>query len=170
MRTFEKKLRPLARWSRYVPAALLLWATPALGSQEFPQEIQEHLDLACPPPCWLCHATAQGGGPTPKPFAGAMVAQGLGPEEPETVAPALDAVEAMSSVDSDGDGTNDVAELRASRNPNVNGETADDVLSCGPEYGCGARVAPTRPMDGSAMACAIASAAVLFAFGRRRRR
>ncbi len=170
MRTLEKKLRLLARWSRYLPAALLFVATPAFGSPEFPQEIQEHLDLACPPPCWLCHTTAQGGGPAPKPFAAAMIGEGLGPEETETVAPALDAIEAMSSIDSDGDGTNDVTELREGRNPNVNADTADDVLSCGPDYGCGARVAPTAPMDGTAMACAVASAAVLFAFGRRRRR
>ncbi len=57
-----------------------------------------------------------------------------------------------------------------SRNPNVSSKDEDDVLSCGPEYGCGARVAPTSPMDGSAAACAVAAAAVLVAFGRRRRK
>jgi hypothetical protein len=171
MHDFNAKLRTVARWSRYLPAALLLWASPSFASDEFPQEIQKTLDLACPPPCWLCHNTAQGGGPTPKPFAAAMIQRGLAPESPETVAPALKAIEmAGSSVDSDGDGTNDVEELKASRNPNVNGKDADDGLSCGPEYGCGARVAPTGPMDGSAMACALAAAAGLFAFSRRRRR
>jgi hypothetical protein len=172
MKNFEM-LRFVARWSRALPLGLVFWAAPALGRPEYPGEIEKHLDLACPPPCWLCHATAAGGGPVEKPFPLAMLGNGLRANSPETVAPALDAILAKgSAVDSDADGTNDAEELADARNPNINANEENDALACPPEYGCGARVAPApaSPLDGSAVACAVASAAVLVAFGRRRRK
>ncbi len=101
-----------------------------------------------------------------------MLKSGLKPNDPESAKTAAQTIlDAGAAVDSDGDGGERLAqELKDQRNPNINGNDEDDTLACPPEYGCGARVAPTAPMDGTAMASAIATAAVLVAFGRRRRR
>jgi hypothetical protein len=171
MKNFDQKLRFVARWSRALPVALVFWAAPALARPDFPEAIQNQLGLDCPPPCWLCHASAAGGGPTDKPFPIAMLKNGLKPNDPESAKTAAQTIlDAGAAVDSDGDGVNDSQELKDQRNPNINGNDENDTLACPPEYGCGARVAPTAPMDGTAMASAIATAAVLVAFGRRRRR
>jgi hypothetical protein len=95
-----------------------------------------------------------------KPFAIPMILGGLTPDDPSTVGPALASTEA-SAVDSDGDGTADVAELRAGRNPNINAVTAADAIVCPPQYGCGARVAPAPPLDGSGAVLALLVAGAL---------
>lgn len=170
MKMLGNKLRFVARWSRALPFALLFWAGPAFARPEYAEGIQKQLDLDCTPPCWLCHATANGGDTPNKPFALSMVRAGLTAKGPEAAIQAiLDAKGTAMDVDSDGDGKNDAQELKDQTNPNIHPDNGDETLSCGPAYGCGARVAPSSKVDGTAMVGAFAAAALLVAFGRRRR-
>lgn len=147
-------------------AALLLPRT-SHASATFPEAIKEQLAMSCAPPCTTCHRTLEGGlGTVDKAFGGEMLKGGLVPLEPSSVATALASVE-WSMIDSDGDGAQDVQELRDGSDPNVSGDGASDALICGPAYGCGARVAKAPPLDASALTAALALAAFLFV--RRRR-
>ena len=150
--------------------ALLISAT-GRASDTFPGEIKKHLDMDCAPSCTLCHVTPAGGGTPDKLFAAYMIRPGgLERDKPETVAPALDTVEAMA-IDTDMDGTGDVKELEDGRNPNValTSQQSDELI-CPPEYGCGARVSPRPPVDGSALAFALGVAGYLGLRLRRRAR
>jgi hypothetical protein len=60
----------------------------------------------------------------------------------------------------------DVTELQNMRDPNV--AAPGDELICPPTYGCGARVAPRPPVDGSALAIALVVAGLLGLRLRRR--
>jgi hypothetical protein len=131
-----------------------LFAPGAAASPIYPGELQDALDLGCAPPCTVCHQTIEGGYGTIRPgsFGAAMLSQGglvagdperlrcalslLAPECEETPACA-DPGRTCADVDSDGDGTNDVQELRDLTDPN--NESGDTF--CGPRYGCGARIA-----------------------------
>jgi hypothetical protein len=156
-------------------AATFLTSGVSHALAEFPGEIQTHLGMECPPPCNICHATPAGGGTPVTNFYADLNVQGLKPPSP-TVAmllSALDKVEALPAgamnSDGDGDGTNDVAELRAGRDPSVAlTMTRSDALNCPPLYGCGARIAPKQPVDGSALAFALAVAGFMVVRSRRR--
>lgn len=112
----------------------------AFGVQTYPEEIKAHLVLNFDPPCTLCHATNEGGlGTVVTLFGKSMMGEGL-----TTNFSSLDtALERMATdnVDSNGDGTSDIDQLKRSLDPN----TGARYTSTGPQqYGCGARVA-TRP-------------------------
>jgi hypothetical protein len=115
----------------------------AQASPEFPEEIQELLALDCTPACVLCHRTPEGGLNNIREPFGAYI-QGLGVflDLPAAFA----AAEQDPNGDSDMDGINDVAEIRANTNPNM-ADTPDnpsDPICAAAEYGCGARIAPSR--------------------------
>jgi len=156
------------------PAALalvLLVSNEGHASPSFPQEIQNYAGMACPPTCTLCHRTQEGGaGTTRGAFAVSMVTIGrIEAGKPEGVYPALAAAQGFTpQPDGDGDGTGDVSELRAMRDPLVNGIQVSDAIICPPTYGCGARIAPRPPLDGSALAFALAVAGYLVVRLRRR--
>jgi hypothetical protein len=137
----------------------------ALASSDYPEALQEASGAPCPPPCTVCHQTLNGGaGTATKPFADTMIREGdLDGKKPSLVAPAVAAVSG-SGADSDGDGFGDIAELASGWDPNARGE--GDL--CGPQYGCGARVAPGSKLDVSALALALMAAGLLLARARRR--
>ena len=149
-----------------VGAACLLLPTQALASPGYPTEIFDAIDMDCPPPCAVCHQDQTGGaGTATKVFADAMVNEGLEGENDSSVKPALEALDAAGT-DSDGDGVGDVSELKQGRNPNIPG----DSPICGPQYGCGARIAkPPAAVDSQAALLALCVAGLLVLGSRRRR-
>ncbi|MBI2393719.1 MAG: hypothetical protein HYV09_29365 [Deltaproteobacteria bacterium] len=141
-------------------ASLLLSAPPALASPFFPDEVRARLGLSAAPPCLICHDSLRGGlGTVVKPFGRAMIARGLVVNDRATVGPALSKMEA-DNVDSDHDGTPDIAALRAGRDPNG----LFDLSAPPVEYGCGATFG-RAPRDGAWVALATMAGALL----RRRR-
>jgi len=131
---------------------------PAHAMPNFPSEIQTHLGLSYAPPCNICHATAQGGGPITTKFGQAMLSNGL-TTSTSTLSLALDALNAAKT-DSDRDGTPDIQQLEEGRDPSTG--------ASGPveRYGCGARMA-TAPVSSFGLLVCTASLIAL-AIGRRR--
>lgn len=140
--------------------AVTICALPALASSVYPPGIKTKLGLSAEPEasCALCHATSAGGDAVSKPFGMAMKGKGLmGGSAIPFLESALTQLEAAGT-DSDGDGTGDVAELRAARNPNV-ADAVPQPMPPSPKYGCGADVVP-----------ALGGALALLTLGLRRRR
>ena len=107
---------------------VLVTAKPVLASPGYPQILYERADAECAPPCTVCHETTRGGWNTAtKPFARALVHQGLAGNDEETLRVALDYLDA----DSDGDGVDDRSALRAGVDPNDGAEPL-----CPIEAGC----------------------------------
>lgn len=146
----------------------LCLALPAAASSPFPQAIRAHLSLAKAPPtsCALCHNKGiTGVGTVTTAFGKSLRAQGAVADDQAKLFAALDA---LGTTDSDADGTDDLTELRAGRDPNtldaVDGGTGgggggDSEGPISLKYGCGASVVP-----------ALSSLALLAALGARRRR
>ena len=117
--------------------ALVLASMPAAASVSFPSAARTHLDTATAISCTQCHQTAAGGfGTIDKEFGLALMERGLVARVATSVGPALDQLEA-DNVDSDGDGTGDVDELRAGTDPNIDDETGPDVAPLEYGFGCG---------------------------------
>lgn len=132
----------------------LLGTLQAHASVGFPAVMKNHLSLAQPPACAVCHTNGiTGMGTVNTPLGSALRAAGLEAGDEAALSAALDALQSAGT-DSDGDGTGDVAELMAGRNPNVaDGSTTDGGtpvtdggISGGtippPKFGCGANAAP----------------------------
>jgi hypothetical protein len=144
----------------------------ARATPNFPPEIHAHLGLTADPPCAICH---QGGvtglGTVTTPFGKAMRARGLVPFDIGTLDAALDKM-AADKVDSLGDGTPDIDDLKAGRDPNVPdgdaGTTVPVDVAVIPAYGCGARVAPVGDVDPWAAALGALVAAALVVSRRKR--
>jgi len=158
-------MTPCTRMFRATRAAAfgaLLFGTslvlPAHAMPNFPSEIQTHLGLSYAPPCIICHATAQGGGPITTKFGQAMLSNGL-TTSTASLAPALDALNAAKT-DSDGDGTPDIQQIEEGRDPSTG--------ASGPveRYGCGARMATAPVKSFSLVLCT--AALIACAIGRRR--
>jgi hypothetical protein len=160
---------------------------PAAASEEYPEIVQQELDMKCVPSCTICHehsgggigslnrGTSEDGDTFAESITNVLFGQPgeLHDKTPENVAPALRALEALgldcSDVDpracgdSDEDGINDVAELREGRDPNTPG--AGNLCA---DYGCGARVEPRGRLDAWGFVAAALSALLLGAAYRRR--
>lgn len=151
----------------------LCLALPAAASSPFPDAIKAHLSLAKAPPtsCALCHTNGvTGTGTVNTPFGTSLRAKGAVADDQAKLFAALDA---LGTTDSDGDGTDDLTELRASRDPNTKDATDGGTGAGGGgagggggyegpgplKYGCGANVVPS-----------LSAVALLVALGARRRR
>jgi MYXO-CTERM domain-containing protein len=168
-----------------VPLAALLFALPRAAHAEptYPGALQSALGLSYVPACVTCHVGVPGPTTSVQPFSLAMQMRGLGGGA-NTVAPAAMKM-ATDMVDSDGNGTDDVDQLKQGCNPNddtpeTSGATCGSSSGTGGStgsggndiapvtaYGCGAQLAPGPASWQGALALAAAAA---LAFGRRRRR
>lgn len=153
---------------RLLTAAILtnvvLLSAPALASPAYPEALQEATGAPCAPPCVMCHRDSNGGYATVvTPFGKAMIGAGLVAADTDTLKAALKELE-TNAIDSDGDGTPDVAEIGAGSDPNTQG----DRSFCGPTYGCGAHVEAGGHADGWAALVTLIALAAL-ALGTRRR-
>ena len=132
----------------------------ASASTVFPPEIATHLGVSCTPQCTVCHQTLAGGaGTATTPFASGMKARGLASGNLASLDTALDQI-AADKYDSNGDGVNDVDELKKCADPNAGVD-----LPPAPGYGCAA----ARGTSGRS-AVALALAGLGLALARRRRR
>lgn len=138
-------------------------AKSALALPEFPEKLQEATNAPCIPQCNICHRDDNGGGGTiDKPFVKSLREYG---ELEHDMKGAVDAL-AQAGVDSDGDGTPDVTEIKNGDDPN----SSLDAKLCFPDGGCGARVEPAGTLDGYAGAAALFTALVLGRSFRRKSR
>ena len=111
------------------------WIASAQAVAEFPGQIQSDLALSYQVPCSVCHIKGNTAASTPiTPFALSLRSRGLAGEL-SSLSTALARSEA-DGVDSDGDGTSDIAELRAGTDPNSSAN-ASIVNDQEPGYGCG---------------------------------
>ncbi|HEX7451668.1 MAG TPA: thrombospondin type 3 repeat-containing protein [Polyangiaceae bacterium] len=122
----------------------------AHAKSEFPSEMARNpnLNLSYQPPCSVCHIDANIGSSTPiTPFALSLRARGLTGQN-SSLSSALSKLEA-DAVDSDGDGTTDVAELKRGTDPN---SSANASIKDGqePGYGCGGTAPHGRSAPGAA--------------------
>ncbi|HEY0462960.1 MAG TPA: thrombospondin type 3 repeat-containing protein [Polyangiaceae bacterium] len=136
-----------------VVAWTLFGASTALASITFPPVIQSELSLAGAPECTLCHRSDLGGvGTVVRPFGRTMMTQfGLMSGNIAALRAGLAGSEA-AQLDSDGDGTSDIDELRMGSDPNVGVsgmEAAPEVPL--PQTGC-ALSAPSPTGGGAALA------------------
>jgi hypothetical protein len=148
-------------------AALLLTASTASATRQFPRAIQSHLGLASEPPCSLCHLNGNtGGGTVTTPFGRSARDRSLVADNADILDAILDQMKA-ERVDSDADGVPDIDELIAGTDPN---SPPDD--SIGPQtYGCAVPAAaaagsPPRSLGAAGAAVGVA----LWLAARRRRR
>jgi hypothetical protein len=110
-----------------ITAAVMLSALPASASPTYPEALAGQLELSCAPACTLCHDTMAGGSLTANQPVGIAVRRlRLASGNTEQLLQVIAQLEA-NGTDSDGDGTGDVAELRAGGNPN---DAADAPLGC----------------------------------------
>lgn len=159
-------------------AAAAMWPAVAHASPDYPGAIATHLGLSGTPQCTLCHTDNSGGqGTVTKAFGLSMRAHGLVSGSDTSLFAALDAMTA-DKTDSLCDGTPDIDDLKAGRDPNVADGDGGAPASCGtpvgdgvaPEYGCVGRVAPSRPTDDeAAIAATLVVAAIVAMRGKRRR-
>lgn len=103
-----------------VVISTLLCSATAFASVTFPPVIQSELSLASAPDCTLCHRNDLGGvGTVVRPFGRTMMSQfGLMSGNVAALRAGLAGSEA-AKLDSDGDGTSDIDELRMGSDPNV---------------------------------------------------
>jgi hypothetical protein len=144
-----------------VVLASLLLTAPAAASPGVPAEIAAHLG-APTPPCTICHQGTPGLGTATTVFAEALKARGLVPGNLASLDTALDAL-AAENHDSNGNGINDIDELKAGNDPNATSGSA--VV---PTYGCLGSVARRQPGGGAGWVALIALALVAVRLRRRR--
>jgi hypothetical protein len=126
----------------------LAWNSLAQAKSEFPREVQNSLGLPYEVPCSVCHIAGNVGSATPiTPFALSLAARGMTGSN-TSLTKALTQLES-DAVDSDGDGTSDVAELKAGTDPNSSAN-ASIVNDQEPGYGCGGSAPHGRSRPGMA--------------------
>lgn len=119
---------------RHSLLALALFAVPgiAAATPATMDVLQSALSLTTRPACTICHTTIVGGaGTATKPFVISLESRGFVVGNSASLKNALLALEAEGK-DSDGDGVDDITELRKGTDPNV----GIDEDSSTPEYGC----------------------------------
>lgn len=133
-----------------VGLASLSWLRPAHASPDYPGALSQHLGISWVPDCTVCHTNDSGGkGTVTRPFGLSMMAHGLVSASEPALFAALDAMSA-DGTDSVCDGTPDIADLKAGRDPNVRDSDGGSAADCvqtllTPRYGCGAHVAGPGP-------------------------
>ncbi len=151
-----------------------VWASP-----DFPDIVQQTLDMSCTPQCIICHRDNLGGsGTADRPFGATLqtsskVSPTVVRGDTERLEDALLDLRAQEAAgegqDSDGDGVKDIAELTdvaQPRDPSVPG--AGDMCELDVKYGCGARVEPHASLDWTGALAAGLSALGLGFLARRR--
>ena len=119
-----------------VLAACILITAQARATSSMASALQSDLALAARPACLVCHVTPFGGsGTATQPFVLSLFKRGFVLGDTASLKTAVAALEAEKK-DSDGDGTGDIAELRAGADPNVGVGGVDPEF---PEYGCSAQ-------------------------------
>jgi hypothetical protein len=138
---------PWQRWALGLAAAAgcFAFAGEGLASPDYPAAIASHLALSYTPACTICHSNNLGGiGTVTRPFGIAMREHGLVSGSEPSLFAALDSM-AADGTDSACDGTPDIVDLKAGRDPNVpdgDGGTGACGQTLSPRYGCGAQIAP----------------------------
>jgi hypothetical protein len=129
---------------------VLLGATGAGATPNFPGVMSSELGLSSTPSCAVCHQGNPSVGTVTTPFGASLRARGLVFYDVASLRTSLGALN-TERVDSDGDGTPDTEELKADRDPNrsdaVGGpgeEPGGEDLPPEPFYGCAA--APGAPV------------------------
>lgn len=145
-------------------------ATPAFATANFLTETKDYLALANFPACTLCHASNAGGsGTVTTAFGRAILAEGAIANDTTRLRAAFDAI-VSKNIDVNGNGTNDVQDLKDGLDPNVPVGGGDGGVAPAPapmvRYGCGASVVQS-PADLAGVG--VLGAALLFALRRRRR-
>lgn len=127
-------------------ALALLRLGVAQASPTFPQEVRAHLALPCTPQCVICHTTNLGGFGTTNAFGKILETPlangggGLRAARDETVGPALDRMSAkMPPDDVDGDGVDDISELKNGDSPAIAGPNGVGLACSAVTYGCSLR-------------------------------
>lgn len=160
--------------------ATLLHAGPGHASPSYPEVLQSAIGLECAPRCTLCHEDREGGTGTIRTstFGETLVnVVELGEDDESTLRCAMQLLDPSCELppacagpdqecfatDTDGDGVGDIAELRDTRDPNVDGEG----LLCGATYGCGAELAPRGTASWVAGLTGILMAAMISRWRRR---
>lgn len=163
LRASRARVLPRALLGSAALAGVTFLAPGATASPDYPDVIQRELDMPCVPQCTLCHTSNPGrAGSARQDFVEALR---VFSKQPESIPGRLQELEeAMPPIDSDGDGTSDIEELRAGMDPNVPGE--GDICALDVRYGCGARFEP----DGSVSWLGALAALGLLAFGLLARR
>lgn len=156
-----------------VGLGLFLGARQAAASEPYPGYVQQIAGMPCVPQCTLCHSSSPGRLGTAVSgtlFAKTLISNGLGPlmsmEQVRDVLAKL-VPAPLPSVDTDGDGTPDLNELREGTDPSAPGSES----ICGPTYGCGAHIAKAPPTSRAApVLAALTVVGFAFAFRRAARR
>jgi hypothetical protein len=126
------------------------FALHASAEQPFPGAIQEAASIPCTPTCLLCHTDIPGTRDNLKqPFGLTVLRNGIQPGHPESMQTVIANLRDRK-VDTDSDGKLDVDELAVGSNPNLTDPKAE---LCGPEYGCGAHLAPAPPPERAPIMC-----------------
>ena len=124
------------------------WSPVAQALEEFPSQIDSDLGLGYQVPCSVCHIKGNTGASTPiSAFALSLRSRGLAGER-SSLTTALTRSE-TDGVDSDGDGTPDITELRNKTDPNSSANANIDGDQ-EPGYGCGGTAPHGRSAPGLA--------------------
>jgi len=146
--------------------AMLALVRSAAASPTFPDAIKSDLGLSFAPPCAICHEGGRGSsGTVTTAFGRAMMDRGLRAGDTGTLKTALDKM-ATDKVDSDGDGTSDIDQLKKGKDPN--GASGIAIGAPPVEYGCGGATVARTHRDGGWSFGGLAVFGVVLA--RRRRR
>lgn len=134
--------------NKFVFFGAFLLAPSALASPSYPSVMEQQLEMSCPARCLVCHTTDPGeAGTASQDFAATLKGFGLEQKDDDSLKDALAQLEA-NPADSDGDGANDIVELRADP-PSDPNNAMEGPLSSGrvgvcdavTNYGCGASIA-----------------------------
>jgi hypothetical protein len=147
----------------------------AFASSPFPDAVKTHLSLTTVPGCQLCHTNGVGAtGTVNTPFGKSLRGAGAVMTDTAKLNSALDTL-AAAKTDSDGDGTDDITELKAGRDPNKADAPSDGGTGGGSATGGGAGGGGSEPLPlkygcGASVVPELSVLAVLAFFAARRRR
>jgi len=153
---------------------LLLEVRTARATPSFPGALAAELGIP-EPGCSLCHVGAQQRGTVTTAFGTSMRSRGLVAYDQGSLRVALRALEAEKK-DSDGDGTPDIAELKAGTDPSAVGAASAGDAPPVPDYGCqaGRGPHPGAPLGAGALLATLLALrtrrSALASVGRWRRR